>query len=337
MTDMNLPQDSGLIALLASAHTLKGRSLLTLLDLTQEEMFLLVSLARALKLEKRAWKRGAALRPRRLDGKSLALIFEKASTRTRCSFLVAAQDEGAFAETFGKGDIHLGAKEDIADTARVLSRFFDGIEFRGFEHATVEALARHATVPVWNGLTDEHHPTQALADILTLQEEFGDLAGRRVVYLGDAGNNTCASLMLACAMAGIDFVMAAPEDYAPRADLLGKAMDFASRSGGRVSLATDPFQAVRGACALYTDVWVSMGEEQKPQARTKVEDLRPYQVTSHLMTATGRQDTIFLHCLPAHKGFDVTEDVFESAASRVFEQAENRLHTIKALMLATLR
>jgi ornithine carbamoyltransferase len=310
---------------------MRGRSLLTLLELSPSEMHGLVDLAARVKAEKKA-----GLRPRRLEGRNLALIFEKASTRTRCSFLVAAQDEGALAETFGRGDIHLGEKEDIADTARVLSRFFDGIEFRGFEHATVEALARHATVPVWNGLTDEHHPTQALADVLTLKEAFGELAGRRLCYVGDASNNTCASLMLAAAMSGMDFVMAAPDDYAPRADILGKAVALASASGGSVTLVTDPHAAAKGASAVYTDVWVSMGEEHKPYAKAKVDALRPYQVNAALMAATGRDDTIFLHCLPANKGFDVTEEVFESAASRVFDQAENRLHTIKALLIATL-
>lgn len=323
-------------ALLDSVHALKGRSLLTLLELTSKEMEALVDLAWALKLEKGVWKHGKALRPKRLEGKNIALIFEKASTRTRCAFLVAAQDEGALAETFGKGDIHLGAKEDIADTARVLSRFFDGIEFRGFEHATVEALSKHASVPVWNGLTDTHHPTQALADLLTLKEEFGELAGRKVVYLGDAANNTCTSLMLACAMAGIDFIMAGPEAYAPSPEFLNKAMELSKTSGGRVAFSTNALEAAKGAHALYTDVWVSMGEEDKPWAQAKVNALRPYQVTRSLMEATGRKDTLFLHCLPANKGLDVTDEVFESKASRVFDQAENRLHTIKAVMLASL-
>jgi ornithine carbamoyltransferase len=323
-----------------SPITLTGKSLLTLLELSPLEMLHLVSFARKLKRERLAWKTGGK-RHKRLDGKNIALIFEKASTRTRCSFLIAAQDEGALAETFGKGDIHLGDKEDVADTARVLSRFFDGIEFRGYEHATVEALAKHATVPVWNGLTDIHHPTQALADIMTLQEEFctiegSTLKGRRLVYLGDVGNNTCNSLMLAAAMAGMDFVMSGPAHYEPLAELLTKAQEIALRQGGQVSLISDPFLAVKGASAIYTDVWISMGEETQPKSKTKVQDLSRYQVNTQLMAATGQQDTIFMHCLPANKGLDVTSEVFESKASRVFDQAENRMHTIKALMVATL-
>lgn len=313
---------------------LKGRSLLTLLEITPDELTGLMELSVKVKAERRRKEF-----PRRLAGKNIALIFEKASTRTRCSFVVAAVDEGAHAETLGKGEMHLGEKEDIRDTARVLSRLFDGIEFRGHEHATVEALARHATVPVWNGLTDDHHPTQALADVLTLAEEFGGIhacRGRTVCYVGDGANNTAASLMLACAMVGMNFVVASPEEWMPNTNILGAALKLAKETGGSVRLESRPHVAVRGADCLYTDVWVSMGEEHKPHARAKVETLRGYQINSDLLAASGNSSCIFLHCLPANKGLEVSEDVFEGPASRVFEQAENRLHTIKALLLATM-
>ena len=291
----------------------------------------LISLAEKLKSEK---KQG--LFPRRLQGKSIALIFEKASTRTRCSFVVAAHDEGAHAETFGLQDLHMGVKEDIKDSARVLSRFFDGIQFRGHAQATVEALALHSTVPVWNGLTDQHHPTQAIADLMTLKENFGTLKGLKICYLGDASNNTATSLMVACSMAGVHLSLSGPEDHLPGSELMGRCLHLAKESGATLELDPNPRSAAKGAHALYTDVWVSMGEEHKPYVQNKVESLKPYQVTSALMECTGKSDTIFLHCLPANKGMDVTEEVFESAASKVFDQAENRLHTIKALLLATL-
>ena len=310
-------------------NELRGRSLITLLELSPSELQLLVNLAGKVKEEK---KKG--IFPRRLQGKNVALIFEKA--RTRCSFVVAAADEGAHAESFGQHEIHLGVKEDIRDTARVLSRFVDGIEYRGHDHAVIEALAKHATVPVWNGLTDFHHPTQALADCLTLQEEFGHLKGLRVCYLGDASNNTATSLMLACAMMGIHLVMGAPEEYQPVTECMGKAISIGKETGGTIEIQSLPHRAVIGADAIYTDVWVSMGEEHKPHVHQKVELLKPYQVNASLMAATGKPSTIFMHCLPANKGMDVTEEVFESSAARVFQQAENRLHTIKALMLATM-
>jgi ornithine carbamoyltransferase len=316
---------------------LRGRSLLTLLELSPSELRGLITMAARLKVE-----RTQRVFPRRLGGRNVALLFEKASVRTRCAFVVAATEEGAHAETLSAGDIHLGTKEDVRDTARVLSRYFDGIEFRGYHQGTVEALARNASVPVWNGLTDEHHPTQALADLLTLRESFDralhpeGLRGLKVCYLGDAANNTCTSLMIACATAGVNFVMSGPEEYLPGPVLLRRASQLAAENGGNVSIERLPHRAVQGAHALYTDVYISMGEETKPYAQAKLAALAPWRLDGELLKATGREDTIVLHCLPANKGVEITEEVFESPASRVFEQAENRLHTIKALMLATM-
>jgi ornithine carbamoyltransferase len=289
----------------------------------------LLDLAAELKAKKRARIYNPLLR-----GRNIALLFEKSSTRTRCSFTVAAADEGAHAEFLGKNDIHFGGKEDTKDTARVLGRMFDGIQFRGFSQSTVEELAKYAGVPVWNGLTDEYHPTQILADMLTVREHLGGLSGRKFVYLGDARNNMGNSLMIGCSKLGLHFVASAHPSLFPREELVEECKKDAAENGGSIELIADPNAAVKGADVIYTDVWYSMGEEERAAERKAL--LRPYQVNSELMRATGREDTLFLHCLPAFKGNEVTEEVFESRNSVVFDEAENRLHTIKAVMVATI-
>lgn len=322
---------------------MKGRSLLKLADLSDEEMFGLLDLADYLKHKKKRGMRGNLL-----AHKNIALIFEKASTRTRSAFTVAAVDEGGSVEFLGQHDIHLGKKESIKDTARVLGRMFDGIQFRGFKQETVEILARYSGVPVWNGLTDESHPTQALADLMTMRECFRRLRGLKVVYMGDGRNNVCSSLMIGCAKAGADFVDCTPPELAPSHDCLEEARAVARRNGCSVQVDNDPARAVKGAQVIYTDVWVSMGEESMFDERLRL--LKPYQVNMDLMRQTGNLDggnVIFLHCLPAFHNHDteltetlgaleVTEEVFEAQFSKVFDQAENRMHTIKALMVATI-
>ena len=322
---------------------MSGRSLLTLYDLTDEELRNLLDLSARLKRAHGLGEGGRAL-----EGKTVALLFEKSSTRTRCAAVTAAAQEGGRAEYLSSADIHLGRKESVADTARVLGRMFDGIMFRGFRQETVASLARYAGVPVWNGLTDESHPTQALADLLTVEEKFGRLKGLKLVYVGDGRNNVANSLMAGCAKSGMHFVNCTPEPLFPAEDLVDRARQQAARNGCRVEVTTDVQRAVEGAHAVYTDVWVSMGEETRFAER--VELLRPYQVDMALMRRTGRLDThgvIFLHCLPAFHNSDtevtrdsgaleVTDDVFEAPFSRVFDQAENRMHTIKAVMVAAL-
>ena len=311
------------------AINLRGRSFLTLKDFTSREIAYLLDLSMDLKRKKRAGIKGDLL-----ENKNIALIFEKASTRTRCAFTVACIDEGAHPEFLGKNDIHLGKKEDVQDTARVLGRMFDGIQFRGFSQKLVEDLAKHSGVPVWNGLTDDYHPTQILADFLTIQEEFGKLRGLKLVYLGDGRNNMANSLMIGSAKMGMHCTICAPETLFPEDSLMKEVRAIASETGSQIVLESDPKKAVQGADAIYTDVWASMGEEDKVEERKRL--LMPYQVNVELMGATGNPETIFLHCLPANKGQEVTEDVFESPRSLVFDEAENRLHTIKAVMVATL-
>ena len=308
---------------------LKGRSFLTLMDFTPEEIAYLLSLSADLKAKKRAGIRGCAL-----AGKNVALLFEKASTRTRCAFTVACIDEGGHPEFLGKNDIHLGGKEDVKDTARVLGRMFDGIEFRGFRQSMVEELARWAGVPVWNGLTDVDHPTQVLADFLTLQENFGRLEGLNLTYVGDGRNNMANALMIGSAKMGVNFTIGSPRELFPDPELVERCRAAAQRSGAEIRIVDDPRKSVEGADAVYTDVWVSMGEEAQKEARVRL--LTPWQVNEELMRATGRDRTIFLHCLPAVKGCEVTEEVFESSRSKVFDEAENRMHTIKAVMVATI-
>ncbi len=325
---------------------LKGKSFLKLLDFTPEEIEGLLDLASELKEKK---KNGV---PHRLcEGKNVALIFEKTSTRTRCAFEVAAADLGAHPVYLDPKGSQLGKKESIADTARVLGRMFDGIEYRGFGQERVEALAKYAGVPVWNGLTDEFHPTQVLADLLTVRERFGSLKGRKLVYMGDARFNMGNSLMVGCAKMGVDFTACAPTKYFPDAGLIETCHAIASETGTDLSFETDPLTAVKGADVIYTDVWVSMGEPEEVWAR-RIADLTPYRVTMEKMEAAG-EACVFMHCLPAFHdletetgkaiygtfGIDcmeVTDEVFESGRSIVFDEAENRLHTIKAVMAATL-
>ena len=307
---------------------LKGRNFITLKDFTPEEIGYLLELAEKLKADKKKGITGNSLK-----GKNIALIFEKPSTRTRCSFVVACVGEGGHPEYLGKDDIQLGHKESVEDTARVLGRLFDGIEFRGFKHSTVEALAKYAGVPVWNGLTDDYHPTQILADMLTMKEHFGYLKGLNFVYIGDGRNNMANSLMIGCSKMGINFTILAPKSLQPKEELTELCRGYAKEAGSTVTI-SDDVEDVKGADAVYTDVWCSMGEEDKAAERVAL--LKPYQVNKELMAKTGKDTTIFMHCLPAVKGNEVTEDVFESGQSVVFDEAENRMHTIKAVMVATL-
>lgn len=307
---------------------LKGRNFLTLKDFSREEIEYLVDLAAKLKAEKKNGITGTSLK-----GKNIALIFEKPSTRTRCAFTVACNDEGGFPEYLGKDEIQLGHKESVEDTARVLGRMFDGIEFRGYSHETVEKLAEYSKAVVWNGLTDEYHPTQILADLLTIKEHFGKIAGLNFVYLGDGRNNMANSLMIGASKVGMNITVVSPEELWPKQELVDLCRGYAKEAGSEV-LVTDSTDAVEGADILYTDVWCSMGEEAKAAERVSL--LKNYQINTGLMKKTGKDTTIFLHCLPAVKGNEVTEEVFESPASLVFEEAENRMHTIKAVMVATL-
>ncbi len=325
---------------------LKGRHFLTLKDFTQEEIYYFLSLAKKLKAEKKA-----GIVKERLKGKNIALIFEKTSTRTRCSFEVAAHDLGMGSTYLDPSSSQFGKKESVKDSARVLGRIFDGIEYRGFEQTIVEEMAEHAGVPVWNGLTNEYHPTQMLADFLTIQENFGeDLKGRKLVYLGDARYNMGNSYMIACAKMGMDFVACTNKKYFPDEALVKECQEFAALSGGTITL-TEDVDAVAGADVVCTDVWVSMGEPDHIWEE-RIRDLSPYRVTKEVMTKAGEK-SIFLHCLPAFhdwatiigkevgekfglKEMEVTDEVFESEQSRVFDEAENRMHTIKAVILATM-
>ena len=325
---------------------LHGRDFLTLLDYTPEEIGGLLDLAAELKAQKKAGV------PHRLhEGKNIALIFEKTSTRTRCAFEVAGRDLGMGVTCLDPAGSQIGKKESIADTARVLSRMFDGIEYRGYGQAIVEELARYADVPVWNGLTNEFHPTQVLADLLTVREHFGHIRGVKLVYLGDARYNMADSLMVGCAKMGMRFTAAAPEKYFPDPGLIARCREIAAGTGAVLEFETDPVRAVQGADVLYTDVWVSMGEPAEVWAE-RIAELAPYQVNRALMDAAGEQ-AVFFHCLPAfhdlktgvgremgarfgRSEMEVTDEVFESPRSLVFDEAENRMHTIKAVMAATL-
>ena len=307
---------------------LKGRSFLTLKDFTAEEIEYLLDLAAKLKADKKKGITGNSLK-----GKNIALIFEKPSTRTRCSFTIGCIDEGGHPEYLGKDDIQLGHKESVEDTARVLGRMFDGIEFRGFLQENVEKLAKYSGVPVWNGLTDDYHPTQILADMLTLREQFGQIKGLNFVFAGDGRNNMANSLMIGCTKLGVNCTILAPEALWPREDLVELCREYAKESGASLTI-TDDVEAVKGADCIYTDVWCSMGEEDKAAERVAL--LRPYQVNKELLDKTGKEKTVVLHCLPAVKGNEITEDVFEANADVIFDEAENRMHTIKAVMVATL-
>ena len=313
------------------AINLRNRHLLSLKHHTPQEIEYLLDLSADLKNKKRAGIKGNLM-----ECKNVALIFEKPSTRTRCAFTVGAIDEGAHPEYLGKNDIQLGHKEDVADTARVLGRMFDGIEFRGFSQKVVEDLAKYSGVPVWNGLTDEYHPTQILADFLTVRENFGKLKGIKFVYVGDGRNNMANSLMIGAAKMGMHFVIGAPKSLFPDPALVEECKKMAEEceSGATIEITDDPKAAVKGADVIYTDVWASMGEEEKLAERKSI--LQPYQVNMDLIKATGNDNMIFLHCLPAVKGYEVTEEVFESRYGRQFDEAENRMHTIKAVMVASI-
>ena len=325
---------------------LKGRSFLKLMDFTPQEIAGLVELAAQLKAKKKA-----GIPHAELAGKNIALIFEKTSTRTRCSFEVAAHDLGMGVTYLDPSGSQIGKKESIADTARVLGRMYDGIEYRGFEQQIVETLAKYAGVPVWNGLTNEFHPTQILADLLTIQEHFGRIKGVKLVYCGDARYNMGNSLMVGCAKMGMDFVACAPEKYFPDPALVRQCRAIAAETGATLSFSEDAARAAAGADVIYTDVWVSMGEPDTVWEE-RISDLKPYQVNAALMAAAGK-DAVFMHCLPAfhdlntgigrkiHDKFgidamEVTDEVFEGPQSIVFDEAENRMHTIKAVMAATL-
>ena len=328
------------------AMNLKGRNFLTLKDYTQEEILYLLDLAAELKEKK---KKGILTDT--LKGKNVALIFEKTSTRTRCAFEVAAHDLGMGSTYLDPSGSQIGKKESIADTARVLGRMYDGIEYRGFGQEIVEELAHYAGVPVWNGLTNEDHPTQMLADLLTIREHLGRLEGVKLVYMGDARYNMGNSLMIACAKMGMHFTACAPKKYFPDAALVKECEAFAAESGGTVTLTEDVAEAVKGADVIDTDVWVSMGEPDEVWEE-RIRELSPYKVTKEVMDEAGPQ-AIFLHCLPSFHDLktkigkemgerfhvselEVTDEVFESSRSVVFDEAENRMHTIKAVMLATL-
>jgi ornithine carbamoyltransferase len=306
---------------------LKGRSLLTLLDYSPEEIRSLLELSKQVKKEAHEGKKF-----RRFSGMTLALLFEKRSTRTRCAFETAFGEEGGHPVFLSTADIQLGAKESIEDTARVLGRMFSAIEFRGFKQSTAETLAHHAGVPVYNGLTDSFHPTQALADIMTLEENFGNCREKKLCFTGDGRNNVARSLMVICSKLGINFTVLTPPELNPDPALLERCRSLAAASGAALFVSADT-SAVRDADALYTDVWASMGEEDQKAARAAL--LAPYQVNAALMEKTGKP-AIFLHCLPTVKGEEVTAEVIDGPASRAWDQAENRKHTIKALMLATL-
>ena len=328
------------------SQSLRGRSFLNLADFTAQQVRLMLDTAKDFKLKKQLGQ------PHRLhEGKNIALLFEKTSTRTRCAFTVAANDLGVAPEFLGANDIQLGKKESVEDTAKVLGRMFDGIEFRGFAHDTVEQLAKFSGVPVWNGLTDKFHPTQILADFMTLEEHVGPLKGLKLVFVGDGRNNMANSLMLGAAQMGLDFRILAPNELHPEQSLVDEAHQMAALSGAKITITDNFDDALSGADAIYTDVWVSMGEEDKYAERIAL--LKGFQVNMNMLQWTGNPNVKFMHCLPAfhdlntdtsHKIHDeyglsemeVTDEVFRSPDSIVFDQAENRMHTIKAVMALTL-
>ena len=325
---------------------MKGKSLLKLLDFTPAEITEFLDLAADFKAKKKAGI------PHKLhEGKNIVLLFEKDSTRTRCAFEVAGADLGMSVTYLGPSGSQMGKKESIADTARVLGRMYDGIEYRGFAQTIVEDLAKYAGVPVWNGLTNEFHPTQILADFLTIREHFGELNGKKLVYMGDARFNMGNSLMVGCAKMGMHFVACSPEKYFPGEELVAQCQTIAAETGAKLEFITDPMAATKGADVIYTDVWVSMGEPDSVWEE-RIKELTPYRVTKELMQNAGSQCR-FMHCLPAFHDLntvigkqiydkfgitcmEVTDEVFESEASIVFDEAENRMHTIKAVMAATL-
>ena len=329
------------------AVNLKGRSFLTLMDFTPEEIRYMLDLAHDLKAKKRAGIKGELLR-----GKNIVLLFEKTSTRTRCAFEVGAMDEGAGVTFLDSKSSQMGKKESLEDTAKVLGRFFDGIEYRGYDQKVVEDLAKYAGVPVWNGLTDVDHPTQILADMLTIEEHVAKPLNRvKVVFVGDIRNNMAYAWMYGCAKMGMSFVAYGPEELAEQvdADVVAKAKAVAAETGASIEVSSD-IESIKGADVLYTDIWASMGEEDQIPERVRI--LTPFRVTKEMLDATGNEDVIFLHCLPSFHDFEttmaktqkelgydireVTDEVFRSSHSKVFDEAENRMHTIKAVMVATI-
>lgn len=327
-------------------NVFQGRSLLAEKDFTKDELMYLIHFAEHLKSLK---KKG--IPHRYLEGKNIALLFEKSSTRTRAAFTVASTDLGAHPEYLGKDDIQLGKKESVEDTAKVLGSMFDGIEFRGFKQANVEALAEYSGVPVWNGLTDEWHPTQMLADFLTVKENFGRIEGTTLAYVGDGRNNVANSLLVTGAILGVNVRIVAPKSLFPEQSLIDMAQQFADKSGSQLLITDQVGEGVKDADVLYTDVWVSMGEEDKFKER--VDLLKPYQINMDMIKATGKEETILLHCLPAFHDtkteygkmvedkfgvneMEVSDEAFRSKHARQFDQAENRMHSIKAIMAATL-
>ena len=325
---------------------LKGKSFLTLLDFSPEEIEYMIETAAKYKKMK---KEGVSHKIH--EGKNVALIFEKTSTRTRCAFEVAAADLGMHAVYLDSKGSQIGKKESISDTAKVLGRMFDGIEYRGFGQERVEELAKYSGVPVWNGLTDEFHPTQILATLLTIKEHFGKLKDIKLCFMGDARFNMGVSMMIGCAKMGLEYTAVAPEKYFPPKEIVEKCKEIAKETGAKITLESDVDKAVKGADVIYTDVWVSMGEKEEVW-KERIEDLLPYQVNSSVMEKAGK-DAIFLHCLPSFhdletdigkeifdkyglSAMEVTDDVFQSPSSLVFDEAENRMHTIKAVMALTL-
>ena len=326
---------------------LKGRNFLTLLDYTPEEIRYLLDLAHELKEKKHK-----GIEHRYLKGKNIVLLFEKTSTRTRCAFEVAGLDLGMGVTYLDPGSSQMGKKESIEDTARVLGRMYDGIEYRGFDQSIVEELANNAGVPVWNGLTTDFHPTQMLADVMTVEENFGHLDGIKLVFFGDARNNVANSLMVVCAKMGMHFVSCGPKALWPKEELVLKCKEIAKETGGSIEMTEDVMEASKGAQAIYTDVWVSMGEPDEVW-KERIDLLSKYQVNKEIMDRAD-ENAIFLHCLPSFhdlkttigqdiyekyglKEMEVTDEVFESEKSKVFDEAENRLHTIKAVIYATMR
>ena len=332
---------------MAQKIELKGKSFLTLKDFTKEEIKYFLSLASYLKTKKKIGIKGDLL-----EGKNIALLFEKASTRTRCSFEVAAHDEGAQVTYLGPKDCHMGKKESMEDTAKVLGRFFDGIEFRGYKQETVECLSKYSGVPVWNGLTDEYHPTQILADFLTIEEHaHKPLSEIKLVFTGDTRNNMSYALMYGAAKMGMHFVALGPDSLKPDEDILKEMQEYSKETGATIEFSSNVDEAVKGADVIYTDIWVSMGEDESLYPE-RVKLLTPYKVTREMMNKTGNKNTLFMHCLPSFHdedtevckdmmdrlGLDIREvedEVFRSKNSVVFDEAENRMHTIKAVMVAT--
>ncbi|HOF11901.1 MAG TPA: ornithine carbamoyltransferase [Treponemataceae bacterium] len=309
-------------------NCLQGRSLTNFIDYSADEIRYLIELA--LKVKKQAQNKEIH---QRFIGKSLALLFEKRSTRTRCAFETAFGEEGGHPVFLSSHDIQLGAKESVEDTARVLGRMFSGIQFRGFSQEHVETLAKYAGVPVYNGLTDSFHPTQVLADMMTLTEIYGDLKGLHLAFCGDGRNNVARSLMLISAKLGLDFTIVSPKEFFPDSEILSICTPIAKKNNANITI-SDKISLVKGADSIYTDVWISMGEEALSTEKKAL--LQSYQVNKDLMALTGKKDSVFMHCLPAVKGEEVTQDIIEGSQSRVWDQAENRKHTIKAILLATL-